>query len=66
MFQGNRIVLRVVERKDLPNHVQWLNNGTILQYFGQHLALSLAQEEKWYEAMLQDPKTCVFSFEHGG
>jgi RimJ/RimL family protein N-acetyltransferase len=66
MLQGNRVVLRAVEREDLPNYVQWLNDRTVLEYFGQYLPLSLAQEEKWYEAMLQDPSTCAFSIEYEG
>ena len=66
MLQGERIILRAIERKDLPNYVQWLNDPVVLEYFGAHLPLSLAQEEGWYENMLQDSSVCNFAVELEG
>jgi RimJ/RimL family protein N-acetyltransferase len=37
-----------------------------LEYFGRYRPLSLAEEEEWYEQMLQDPKTCNFAVELEG
>ncbi len=59
-------MLRAVERSDLPNFARWLNDETVLQYFGQVLPLSLDQEEHWYESMLQDSSACAFSVEFEG
>jgi diamine N-acetyltransferase len=63
MIYGERIVLRAIERKDLPNYVQWLNEPAVWEYFGNLFPLSLAQEEQWYEKMLQDPSQCSFAIE---
>jgi RimJ/RimL family protein N-acetyltransferase len=66
MLQGDLIVLRAVERDDLPNFVRWLNDETVLEYFGQILPLSLEQEEQWYEGTLQASSVCAFSVEFEG
>ena len=66
MLQGDLVVLRAVERGDLPNFARWLNDETVLEYFGQVLPLSLEQEEQWYEGMLQDSSACAFSVEFEG
>ena len=63
MIRGMRIVLRAIERQDLPNYVEWFNDPVVLEYFGRYRPLSLAEEEQWYEQMLQDPKTCNFAIE---
>ncbi|MFC2015903.1 GNAT family N-acetyltransferase [Chloroflexota bacterium] len=65
-MQGERILLRAIEREDLPNYVPWLNDPTVLEYFGPFLPMSLAQEEQWYEAMLNDPSVCNFAIELEG
>jgi diamine N-acetyltransferase len=66
MLQGDLVVLRAVERDDLPNFVRWLNDETVLEYFGQVLPLSLEREEQWYEGMLQDSSACAFSVDFEG
>jgi RimJ/RimL family protein N-acetyltransferase len=66
MIHGERTVLRAIERDDLPNYVQWLNDPAVLAYFGNLIPMSLAQEERWYENMLQDPRQCNFAIELEG
>jgi diamine N-acetyltransferase len=66
MIRGKRAILRAIERQDLPNYVEWLNDPEVLEYFGRYKPLSLAEEEQWYEEMLQDPKTCSFAVELDG
>jgi diamine N-acetyltransferase len=66
MIRGERVVLRAIEREHLPNYVQWLNDPRVLVYFGRFFPLSLAQEEKWYEGMLQDPSVCNLAIEFEG
>jgi len=66
MIPGEQIVLRAIERGHLPNYVQWLNDSRVLQYFGRPDPLSLAQEEQWYEAMLQDASVRNFAVEFEG
>jgi diamine N-acetyltransferase len=66
MIHGERIVLRAIERQDLPRYVQWLNEPLVLEHFGRYSPLSLAQEEQWYEKMLQDPSVHNFAIEYEG
>jgi len=66
MIQGERVLLRAIERGDLPNYVQWFGDPRVLVYFGRLLPLSLAQEEAWYEGQLQDPSVCNFAIEYEG
>lgn len=66
MLRGERVVLRAIEREDLPNYVRWLNDLDVLEYFGFYRPLSLAQEEQWYENMLQARDTLNFAIEFDG
>jgi diamine N-acetyltransferase len=66
MIVGKRIVLRAIERDDLPDYVQWLNDPNVLYFFGRNLPLSLAEEEDWYEKMLQDSSVRNFAVEFEG
>ena len=66
MIKGERVVLRAIEREDLPNYVDWLNDLRVLEYFGRFLPLSLTQEERWYESQLGDSSTCNFAIELDG
>lgn len=63
MLQGKRVVLRAIERTDLPAYVRWLNDLRVLEYFGRYQPLSLADEEKWYSDMLEDDRACNFAVE---
>lgn len=66
MIYGEKIVLRAIEREDLPAYVSWLNNPQVLEYFGWMVPLSLTAEGQWYEQMLQDPSTRSFAIEYEG
>jgi RimJ/RimL family protein N-acetyltransferase len=49
-----------------PRYVQWLNDPTVLEYFGNLFPLSREQEEKRYEAMIQDSSLCNLAIEFEG
>jgi len=66
MLRGEKIVLRAVEREDLPNYVKWLNDPVVLEYFVLYSPLPLAREEQWYEEMLRDKSVCNFAIEFEG
>jgi len=66
MIYGDRIILRAIEREDLPDYVRWLNDPAVLAYFGDQVPLSLAREESWYNDMLQDPSIRAFAVEFEG
>ncbi|MEW6717864.1 MAG: GNAT family protein [Chloroflexota bacterium] len=53
MIVGDRIRLRAIEREDLPRFVSWLNDPEVRAGLSLYLPLSLAEEEKWFEGMLE-------------
>jgi RimJ/RimL family protein N-acetyltransferase len=53
MLIGKRLRLRAIEREDLPRFVAWLNDPEVTRHLPFRAPLSLAQEEKWYELILQ-------------
>lgn len=55
MIYGERLRLRAAERSDLPRFVAWLNDPEVIQFLLINLPLSLASEEKWFEAMQSRP-----------
>jgi RimJ/RimL family protein N-acetyltransferase len=61
MLQGERIVLRAIEREDLANYVEWFNDPAVLEYFGPYAPMSLTEEEQWYERSLQDSSVRNFA-----
>jgi len=66
MIQGERVILRAIERQDLPNYVHWFNDPEVLAFFGRYQPMSLAEEEKWYEAMLSDSSVRNLAVEFEG
>jgi diamine N-acetyltransferase len=66
VIRGSRVVLRAIERSDLPRYVQWFNDPVVLEYFGQIYPFSLPEEEAWYESMLQDRSVRNFAVEFEG
>jgi len=66
VIQGEFVLLRAIEHKDLANYVQWLNDPRVLEYFGNFVPISQEQEEKWYRGMLQDPTVFSFAIEFEG
>ena len=55
MFYGNHIRLRAVEREDLPRFVEWFNDPEVRHGLMVYLPMSQAEEERWYEHMLERP-----------
>jgi RimJ/RimL family protein N-acetyltransferase len=50
---GKRVRLRAVERADLPKFQEWLNDPEVIEGLLHYLPLSMADEEKWFEALMQ-------------
>ncbi len=53
MIYGERVRLRAIERSDIPTFVRWFNDPEVRQYLLMHAPISTAQEERWFEDMLQ-------------
>lgn len=47
--------MRAVEKDDLPQFVEWLNDPEVRRNLLIYQPLSMVQEEKWYEDMLKRP-----------
>jgi diamine N-acetyltransferase len=55
MIYGERVRLRALEVADLPYFVTWLNDPDVQQGLLMHNPFSQAEEENWYQRMLQRP-----------
>ncbi|HTX80247.1 MAG TPA: GNAT family protein [Longilinea sp.] len=56
MIYGKNLRLRAIEKQDLPHFVAWLNDREVSQnLLSNESPLSVAQEEKWYEKVLEQP-----------
>lgn len=55
MITGDRVRLRHVEKGDLSRFVEWLNDPEVTQGLSFHTPLSMAEEENWFEEMLEGP-----------
>ena len=55
MIYGDRIRLAAIEKRDLPLFVEWLNDSEVRQGISLYLPMSMAQEERWFEQMLERP-----------
>jgi RimJ/RimL family protein N-acetyltransferase len=53
MLAGERVRLRPVERDDLPTYVRWFGDPDVRRHLAIFLPFSLAQEERWYEGLLE-------------
>ncbi|MBC7228314.1 MAG: GNAT family N-acetyltransferase [Thermoflexales bacterium] len=53
MIHGERVRLRAIERSDIPTFVRWFNNPEVRRYLVAYAPMSTAQEEQWFEDMLQ-------------
>jgi RimJ/RimL family protein N-acetyltransferase len=51
MIYGKRIRLRGVERSDLPQFQEWLNDPEVIEGLSIYLPLSMTDEEQWFERM---------------
>lgn len=53
MIVGNKVRLRPIERGDLPRFVAWFADPDVRRHLGVYLPFSLAQEERWFESLLE-------------
>lgn len=55
MIYGDRVRLRHVEKEDLPQFVEWLNDPEVSQGLSMVTPLSMAEEGNWFDKMLKSP-----------
>ncbi len=66
MLQGKLVRLRPIEREDLSNYLEWVNDPDVLAYFGSYLPYNMLKEESWFESMSQDARVLNFAIEYEG
>jgi len=49
MLKGKRIVLRPIEKTDVPDLLVWFNDPEVSQYLSLYLPMTRVGEEKWIE-----------------
>jgi RimJ/RimL family protein N-acetyltransferase len=60
MLQGERVRLRALERGDLPTMVRWFNDPEVRRRLARVEPMSLAEEERWFDALLRATTEVVF------
>jgi RimJ/RimL family protein N-acetyltransferase len=60
MLQGERVRLRALERADLPTMVRWFNDPEVRRRLARVEPMSLAEEERWFDALLRATTEVVF------
>jgi RimJ/RimL family protein N-acetyltransferase len=53
VITGRRIRLRGLERSDLPKLQEWLNDEQVSDGISIYVPLSMAEEERWFDRMMQ-------------
>lgn len=54
MLEGRLVNLRAVEKRDLKQLVDWMNDPKLTQYLGPRFPISLEEQEIWYGKLIQD------------
>jgi len=60
---GKRLRLHAIERSDIPTFVRWFNDTEVRQYLQMYMPMSQAEEERWFEAQLEDRNGQIFGIE---
>lgn len=63
MLYGERVRLRAIEREDIPTIVRWFNDPEVRRGLLIYAPMSKAQEERWFEGMLDRKDDFIFGVE---
>lgn len=62
MIKGQIVGLRAVEKKDLPQLLEWRNQPEFRQFFREYRELNSDNQLSWYEKyVMNDPSTRMFA-----
>lgn len=53
VIRGRRTFLRASERADVPRVVSWFNDKAMTQFITARAPMSIAEEERWFDGMLE-------------
>ena len=56
MIYGERVRLRALERSDVPQYYEWVNDPEVTAGLTLSLPMSTVDEEKWFESSTQRPQ----------
>jgi RimJ/RimL family protein N-acetyltransferase len=62
VVRGRRTFLRPAERADVPTIVPWFNDHATTRFLGSRAPMSVAQEERWFDGMLERQGTSAWFF----
>jgi RimJ/RimL family protein N-acetyltransferase len=63
MLPGEITTLRALDRADLKNAVAWLNDPALRRLVASYKPMSMSEEDRWYERMLQSSTDQVFAID---
>lgn len=63
MLMGQNVRLRGLERPDLPTVVRWFADPEVRARLARVELISLAEEERWFDALLRSTNEIVFAIE---
>lgn len=62
MLTGDRVALRAVEEKDLPQLLKWRNAPKFRRFFREYRELNMSQQLKWFQNIVQaDERVRMFA-----
>src|SRR3989304_8367889 len=61
MITGEFVGLRAVYEGDLITLLEWRNNPNFRKHYREYQELALPQQEEWFQQMLKDRSTLMFS-----
>ena len=67
MIVGYSVLLRALEKEDMPQIVQWRNDPEVYRYFFEYEPQSLIQQERWFELLINrsDEKLFMITTKQG-
>ena len=63
MIYGAKTRLRRIERQDIPTFVRWFGDPQVREYLLMNRPISIAEEERWFEARLDRHDSELFAIE---
>ncbi|MDQ1283950.1 MAG: hypothetical protein QG620_298 [Patescibacteria group bacterium] len=62
-LQGEKVMLRAIEKKDIQLALKWFNDPEVIQFLQVYLPITELAEEKWFERVSLSEHDIVFSIE---
>jgi RimJ/RimL family protein N-acetyltransferase len=63
MIKGEKIRLRILERKDLEKTIKWFNDFEIVQPLDRLPFLTIEQEEEWYNNIMRTKNALILAID---